>query len=115
MGSVQRIQQDRPAPQPLTADAVHKIGCCNGARGIWRYEETNLAPLSNSGEGVCVDISYFIGRTQFSEKQVEIRIDSYGKDINEYTLKEAKDKWSAIKLWGKETGRDPRDRKGAAI
>jgi len=49
---VQRIQQERP----LTADKVHANGCYNGARGIWR-DKGSTAHLTESGIGVCVDIS----------------------------------------------------------
>jgi hypothetical protein len=41
---VKRIQQERP----LTAGEVRKIGCYNGARGIWR-DKGSTSKLSNEG------------------------------------------------------------------
>ena len=50
--AVQRIQQERP----LIADEVREIGCCNGARGIWRNQKST-SELTTSGNGICVGIS----------------------------------------------------------
>ncbi|MCP9926391.1 site-specific integrase [Cyanobium sp. CH-040] len=55
----------------------------------------------------------FEGRTRFPPgrggTQVSVRIGCYGKGTGKWTLKEARDEWSRIKNWSKETGRDPRD------
>jgi DNA-binding Xre family transcriptional regulator len=42
---------------------------------------------------------------------VDVRIGVYGKGPGKWSLKEAKDEWSAIKIWSKTHNRDPRDRK----
>ena len=58
---------------------------------------------------------YFIGRTRFPAtakgSKVDVHIGTYGKGSGELSLKQARQEWQEIKRWGKETGRDPRDKK----
>lgn len=55
----------------------------------------------------------FIGRVRFppgrSGKQIEMRIGTYGKGSGKWSLKDARTEWDRIRLWAKQTGRDPRD------
>ena len=57
----------------------------------------------------------FVGRMRFPPGRdnpvVDVRIGVYGKGPGKWSLKEAKDEWSAIKTWSRENNRDPRDRK----
>ena len=57
----------------------------------------------------------FEGRMRFPPgrkgKQVPVRIGVYGKGVGKWSLKEAKDEWDRIRLWSKETGKDPRELK----
>ena len=54
----------------------------------------------------------FVGNIRFPSgrkgKQIEVRIGSYGKGINEYSLKEARDEWDRLKHLSKEQNKDPR-------
>jgi integrase len=58
---------------------------------------------------------YFIGRTRFPAtakgSKVDVHIGTYGKGVGELSLKQAREEWQELKLWGKETGRDLRDKK----
>ena len=58
---------------------------------------------------------YFIGRTRFPAtakgSKIDVHIGTYGKGIGELSLKQAREEWQELKLWGKETGRDLRDKK----
>ena len=55
----------------------------------------------------------FIGQIRFpysrTGKQIEVRIGVYGKGINQYSLKEAREEWLRLKKLSKENNRDPRD------
>ncbi|MAC71198.1 MAG: integrase [Gammaproteobacteria bacterium] len=55
----------------------------------------------------------FTGRTRVPPgrrgKQVDVHIGTYGKGFGEISLKKAREEWNRIRLWAKETGRDPRD------
>jgi len=57
----------------------------------------------------------FAGRMRFPPGRdnpvVDVRIGVYGKGPGQWSLKDAKDEWSAIKTWSKTHNRDPRDRK----
>jgi len=57
----------------------------------------------------------FAGRMRFPPGRdnpvVDVRIGVYGKGLGQWSLKEAKDEWSAIKTWSKTHNRDPRQRK----
>ena len=54
----------------------------------------------------------FIGNIRFPSgrkgKQIEVRIGAYGKGINQYSLKEARDEWDRLKKLSKEHNKDPR-------
>ena len=55
----------------------------------------------------------FIGRIRFpytrTGKQIEVRIGVYGKGINQYSLKEAKEEWLRLRKISKQENKDPRD------
>lgn len=57
----------------------------------------------------------FVGRIRFPSGRtspvVDVRIGVYGKGPGKWSLKEAKDEWSAIKTWSRTHNRDPRERK----
>jgi integrase len=57
----------------------------------------------------------FVGRSRFPPgrdgKQVEVRIGVYGRGPGQWSLKEAREEWTRIRLWSLEQGRDPRDLK----
>ena len=57
----------------------------------------------------------FAGRIRFppgrTSPVVDVRIGVYGKGPGKWSLKEAKDEWSAIKTWSRTHNRDPRERK----
>lgn len=57
----------------------------------------------------------FEGRMRFPPgrqgKQIPVRIGPYGKGPGQWTLKEARDEWDRIRIWSKQTGRDPRELK----
>jgi len=57
----------------------------------------------------------FVGRMRFPPGRgnpiVDVRIGVYGKGPGKWSLKEARDEWNLIRVWSKENGRDPRDRK----
>ena len=54
----------------------------------------------------------FIGNIRFPSgrkgKQIEVRIGAYGKGINQYSLKEARDEWDRLKKLSKVHNKDPR-------
>tara|TARA_Y100001968_G_scaffold65192_1_gene55877 strand:- start:3930 stop:6119 length:2190 start_codon:yes stop_codon:yes gene_type:complete len=54
----------------------------------------------------------FIGNIRFPSgrkgKQIEVRIGTYGKGINQYTLKQARDEWDRLRKISKERNEDPR-------
>ena len=58
---------------------------------------------------------YFFGRMRFPPgthgKQVDVRIGPYGKGVDKWTLKQARDEWDRIRTWSREDGRDPRELK----
>ena len=55
----------------------------------------------------------FIGQIRFpytrTGKQIEVRIGVYGKGINQYSLKQAKEEWLRLKQLSKQLNKDPRD------
>ena len=55
----------------------------------------------------------FIGNIRFPSgrkgKQIEVRIGAYGKGVNQYSLKEARDEWDRLRQLSKEQNKDPRD------
>ena len=55
----------------------------------------------------------FIGNIRFpggrSGKQIEVRIGTCGKGINQYTLKDAKKEWNRLRRLSKEQNKDPRE------
>lgn len=82
-----------------TKEKVYERGCGEGLRILvepqYQGKEGNLL-----GGG-----KYFKGR--FRDR--ECWIGREGKGSDEYTLKEALEKWRSIKSWCKETGRPPKD------
>ena len=54
----------------------------------------------------------FIGNIRFPSgrkgKQIEVRIGAYGKGVNQYSLKEARDEWDRLRQLSKEQNKDPR-------
>ena len=57
----------------------------------------------------------FMGRMRFppgrTNPVVDIRIGVYGKGPGKWSLREAREEWSAIRTWSRENSKDPRDRK----
>jgi hypothetical protein len=57
----------------------------------------------------------FVGRMRFPPGRkspvVDVRIGVYGKGVGKWSLKEARDEWNLIRVWSKEHGKDPRERK----
>jgi hypothetical protein len=68
-----------------------------------------VEPLSKGGG------KSFVGRMRFPPGRkspvVDVRIGVYGKGVGKWSLKEARDEWNLIRLWSKENGKDPRERK----
>lgn len=89
-------------------------------KGLKPDRKTNLS----DGHGLCIVVQpnksgdghlrYFVGRTRHQGKQVEVRIGPYGKAEGAYSLKEARERWAELRLWAKEHGQDPRQRKRQA-
>ena len=85
---------------------------------------TDKKTLLADGSGLYLEVrrtkkgqcgKYFIGRTRYPAtaqgSKVDVHIGTYGRGAGELTLKQAREEWQEIKKWGKETGRDPRDKK----
>ena len=57
----------------------------------------------------------FVGRVRFppgrANPVVDVRIGVYGKGTGQWSLKQARDEWNAIRAWSQENGKDPRQRK----
>jgi len=55
----------------------------------------------------------FVGNIRFPSgrkgAQIEVRIGVYGKGINQYSLKQAREEWDRLKKLSKENNKDPRD------
>lgn len=68
-----------------------------------------VEPLSKGGG------KSFVGRMRFPPGRkspvVDVRIGVYGKGPGQWSLREAREEWSAIRTWSRENGKDPRDRK----
>ena len=89
-------------------------------KGLKPDRKTNLS----DGLGLCLVVQpnksgdghlrYFVGRTRHQGKQVEVRIGPYGKAEGAYSLKEARQRWTELRLWAKEHGQDPRQWKRQA-
>jgi hypothetical protein len=58
---------------------------------------------------------YFIGRTRFPAtakgSKIDVHIGTYGKGVGGLSLRQAREEWQELKLWGKEMERDLRDKK----
>ena len=57
----------------------------------------------------------FVGRMRFPPGQkspvVDVRIGVYGKGVGKWSLRQAREEWSAIRTWSRENGKDPRERR----
>ena len=71
-----------------------------------------IEPFRDNGKG---GGKSFEGRMRFPPgrkgKQVPVRIGVYGKGVGKWSLKEARDEWDRIRLWSRESGRDPSELK----
>ena len=75
------------------------------------------------GDSLCVVVEpiskgggkSFVGRMRFPPGRkspvVDVRIGVYGKGVGKWSLREAREEWSAIRTWSRENGKDPRERK----
>ena len=75
------------------------------------------------GDSLCVVVEpiskgggkSFVGRMRFSPGRkspvVDVRIGVYGKGVGQWSLRQAREEWSAIRTWSRENGKDPRERK----
>ena len=90
---------------------------------IRALKATDKRQKASCGDSLCLLVEpinkgggkSFVGRMRFPPGRdnpvVDVRIGVYGKGPGKWSLKEAKDEWSAIKIWSKTHNRDPRDRK----
>ena len=57
----------------------------------------------------------FVGRMRFPPGRkspvVDVRIGVYGKGPGKWSLRQAREEWSAIRTWSRENGKDPRERR----
>ena len=71
-----------------------------------------VEPIREDGKG---GGKSFMGRIRFppgrTNPVVDVRIGVYGKGPGKWSLREAREEWSAIRTWSRENGKDPRDRK----
>ena len=75
------------------------------------------------GDSLCVVVEpiskgggkSFVGRMRFPPGRkspvVDVRIGVYGKGPGKWSLRQAREEWSAIRTWSRENGKDPRERK----
>ena len=90
---------------------------------IRSYKATDRRQKTSCGESLFLLVEpiskgggkSFLGRMRFPPGRgnpvVDVRIGVYGKGPGKWSLKEARDEWSAIKTWCKQHNRDPRERK----
>ena len=71
-----------------------------------------VEPISKGGGKSFIGITRFPPRSPNNGgKWIEVRIGPYGKGTGKWSLREAKEEWSAIRTWSRENGKDPRERK----
>tara|TARA_Y100001938_G_scaffold39113_1_gene54194 strand:- start:576 stop:1826 length:1251 start_codon:yes stop_codon:yes gene_type:complete len=88
--------QQKDINQKIATNKMQSFGCKNGL-------VLTIEPTHKGGK------KYFYGRMRFAGKQIQIRLGRAGREMGDFSLETAMNKWLMIKLWSKENHRDPRD------